>query len=265
MQLTKLIQYLETIAPSHLQEDYDNAGLIVGEKSMDIKGVMVCLDSTEAVIDEAIQKDCNVVVAHHPIIFKGLKQLNGKNYIERTIIKAIKNDIAIYAIHTNLDNVLYHGVNQKIAQKLNLQGCKILSEHPIHSTKKTPIGAGIIGSLKTAMTPVAFLKDIKKQMDVSIIRHTDLNIRKIKKIAVCGGSGSFLLQQARAAKADIFITADFKYHEFFDANNDIIIADIGHYESEQYTIELLHELISKKFRKFAAHCTKVNTNPINYF
>jgi len=265
MQLIKLIQYLESIAPPHLQEDYDNAGLIVGDKSMEIKGVMVCLDSIEAVIDEAIQKKCNVVVAHHPIIFKGLKQLNGKNYIERTIIKAIKNDIAIYAIHTNLDNVLYHGVNQKIAQKLNLQSCKILSEHPVHSTKKIPIGAGIIGSLKNAMTPMAFLKFIKKQMDVSVIRHTTLTSGKVKKIVVCGGSGSFLLQQARAAKADVFITADFKYHEFFDANNDIIIADIGHYESEQYTIELLHELISKKFRKFAAHYTKVNTNPINYF
>lgn len=264
MQLIKLIQFLESIAPPQLQEDYDNAGLVVGDQRMDIEGVMVCLDSTEEVIDEAIANKCNVIVAHHPIIFRGLKKINGKNYIERTIIKAIKNDIAIYAIHTNLDNVLYNGVNQKIAQRLKLKNCKILSEHPTHSTKKKPIGAGIIGTLKSPMTAMAFLKYLKKEMHVSVVRHTSITKGKVKNIAICGGSGSFLLSQAIRAKTDVFITADFKYHEFFDANNEIIIADIGHYESEQFTIELLHELISKKFRKFAAHYTKVNTNPINY-
>ena len=264
MQLIKLIQFLESIAPPIFQEDYDNAGLIVGDPSMDIKGVMVCLDSIEEVIDEAIAKNCNVVVAHHPIIFRGLKKINGKNYIERTIIKAIKNDIAIYAIHTNLDNVLYNGVNQKIAQKLKLKSCKILSENSQLTSKKRPIGAGIIGELKTGMTSTAFLKYLKKEMHVSVIRHTAVIKGKIKRVAICGGSGSFLLSKAKAAKADVFITADFKYHEFFDADKELMIADIGHYESEQFTIELLHELISKKFRKFAAHYTKVNTNPINY-
>ena len=349
MQIQDLTRFLEKIAPASYQESYDNAGLIVGNPSDEITGVLVCLDSTEAVVDEAIQLGCNVVVAHHPIVFKGLKRFNGSNYVERTIIKAIKNDIAIYAIHTNLDNVYSHGVNAKIAQKLGLENTHILApKHNLnkiytfvpathsemlrdalfeagagtingfdkmsystlgvgtidgntgaqmklevvfaanaqnaivnaikkhHPAANAPfdiiavenanqaVGSGMIGDLPKAMKPKAFLKSLKETMQAGCIRHTAIMKDKISKVAVCGGSGGFLLKQAIRQKADVFITADYKYHEFFDADNQIIIADIGHYESEQYTIDLLFELISEKFTNFATHFTKVNTNPVNY-
>ncbi len=262
MKLQALITYLEGIAPLHLQEAYDNAGLIVGNPMLEITGVLCCLDSTEAVIDEAIQRSCNVVVAHHPIVFSGLKKLNGKNYIERTVIKAIKHNIAIYAIHTNLDNVLDHGVNQKIADRLGLTNCKILQpKNPEIPT----IGAGIIGRLPSTMAEKEFLIFLKERMKINTIRHTQFLGKKIEFIALCGGSGRFLLSSALRQGADVFVSADFKYHEFFDANNQILIADIGHYESEQFTIELLQQLINENFSTFAAHSTRMDTNPIKYF
>ena len=262
MKLQELITYLEDIAPLSLQETYDNAGLIIGSPESEINGVLVCLDSTEAVIDEAIQLGCNVVVAHHPIVFSGLKKLNGSNYIERTVIKAVKNDIAIYAIHTNLDNVLDNGVNQKIAQKLELVNCKILHQ----KSPETPtIGAGIIGELPSAQGERDFLHYLKEKMKINTIRHTAFLTKKIKRVALCGGSGRFLLSTAINESADVFISADFKYHEFFDSNNEILIADIGHYESEQYTIELLQQLINENFSTFAARSTGMVTNPIKYF
>ena len=347
MKLYKIIQYLESIAPSSYQESYDNAGLIVGDPNTSIKGVLVCLDSTEAIVDEAKKKKCNVIIAHHPIVFKGLKKLNGKNYVERTIIKAIKNDICIYAIHTNLDNVYHNGVNTKIAQKLGLKNQEILSpkqnmvkfhfylkdkqikvlqkaavRNKVHkafnniysllavnknvkqdealikcettvaanevsslvnfiktSTKSSTlkydssptqeanpiVGSGVIGSLANPILPSTFFKRLKSSMELKGFRHTAILDKKIQKIAVCGGSGGFLLPHAIRNGADIFITSDYKYHEFFDADGKIIIADIGHYESEQYTIELLHGLITKKFSNFASHCTKISTNPVFYY
>ena len=341
MKLKSLIKYLEKIAPPIYQESYDNSGLIVGSRELDIKGVLICLDSTEAIIDEAISKGCNVVVAHHPIVFKGLKKINGKNYVERVIIKAIKNDIAIYAIHTNLDNVLYDGVNDMLARMLELEHIQILSpkrnlkklqlfldeseankltasrltngmkihksirvgnhgygELPmvsfetmissgteaefIQKTKKLlgqdivfevsevgnqnlTVGSGVIGYLKHPILEVTFLRRLKANLGLEVIRHTDLLDRKVQKIAICGGAGSFLLPKAISAGADFFVTADYKYHEFFDAEGKLVIADIGHYESEQYTIELLYELITKKFSNFASHCTKLDTNPVNYY
>ena len=347
MKIKTLLAYLETIAPPAYQESYYNAGLIVGHPKKEIKGVMLCLDSTEAVVEEAIQKKCNLIIAHHPIVFKGLKRLNGNNYVERVVMKAIKNDIAIYAIHTNLDNMYYKGVNAKIAEKLNLRNTRVLA--PKKNLKKlfafvptthsdiiraalfeagagdlgqirqlsystlgvgtedggaqvklevlfpedrqsavlaalaksypdgtlaydivdvenpsSTIGSGMVGELKEPMKEKAFLKYLKNAMNVNCIRHTALLGKEIKRVALCGGAGGFLLGAAKAVKADIFITADYKYHEFFDADGQIIIADIGHYESEQFTIELLFEIISQKFSNFAAHCTKVNTNPIHY-
>lgn len=322
-----LVQYLETIAPSGYQEEYDNAGLIVGDPSAAVRGVMVCLDSTEAVIDEALAMNCNVVVAHHPIVFKGLKRITGRNYVERVILKAIKNDIAIFAIHTNLDNMHVQGVNTKIAEQLGLTDTRILAPkrvlkrlevylpqpeiltpflqklNPEHIQvvpgkldvifasalereilaivqKETPfaqwqvwpletaskgIGAGIIGELSQAMSGSQFLNHLKSTMQVSVVRHTALLEKEVRKIAVCGGSGSFLLSQSIQQGADFFVTADYKYHEFFDADGLLTIADIGHYESEQFTIQLLQEIISQKFSNFAAYCTKVNTNPVFYF
>lgn len=363
MQLKEIIQFLEDKAPSSLQESYDNSGLICGHSAMEIKGAIICLDSTEDMIDEAIRHGFNLVIAHHPIVFSGIKKLNGKNYIERTIIKAIKNDIAIYAIHTNLDNV-FHGVNAKIAEKIGLVNCRILSpmknkllklstyvphEHaekvkealfsagaghignysecsfttngegtfkgddssnPVYGEKNVrfkgheskievileshkqhqvfsalieahpyeevayefialannwqDVGAGIIGELPSEMDATEFLKSLKVKMKTDCIRHTNTLNKTIKKIAICGGSGSFLLEDAKRAGADIFITGDFKYHQFFDADGSIIIADIGHYESEQYTIELLGDWLSEKFPTFALRLTEINTNPINY-
>lgn len=261
IRLKELTQFLETIAPLHLQESYDNAGLIVGNTDMEVRGVTVCLDSTEQVVEEAIDRGHNVIVAHHPIVFSGLKSFTGQNYIERTIIKAIKNDIAIYAIHTNLDNVLLNGVNERIAQQLNLSELEILSPKMGFDSN---VGAGIIGYTSQDYAPLEFLAFLKNKMQTSCVKYTDLCKEKIEKVAICGGSGSFLLDTAIRQECDLFITGDFKYHQFFDANNQIIIADIGHFESERYTIDLIKDLINNNFTNFAAHCTKVQTNPVNY-
>ncbi len=363
MKIKEITSYLESFAPLSLQEDYDNSGLIIGNQETEVKGILITIDCIEEVIEEAKKKGANLIIAHHPIIFSAIKKLNGKNYIERTIIKAIKNDIAIYAIHTNIDSV-FGGVSSKIAEKLELQNTKILDsktnhliklvyfvpvEHaettrkavfesgagqigkydmcsynvqgkgsfragegtdpfvgkkgelhyedetrvevilPRHLLKNVikslieshpyeevaydiyPIendfsiaGSGIIGDLKKEIPETDFLMKLKNTFHANGIRYTKLLNKPIKKVAVCGGSGSFLLQKAMSQKADVFVSSDFKYHQFFDAENEILIADIGHFESEQFTKELIYELLIKKFPKFAVHFTEVNTNPINY-
>lgn len=260
MRIKDIIQVLESVAPPQLQESYDNAGLIVGNPDMPLKGVLFCLDSTEAVVEEAIQKGCNLIVAHHPIVFKGLKRFNGVGYVERTVIQAIRNDIALYAIHTNLDNVHSQGVNAKIAQKLGLSDTRILSPKP----GQVDIGAGLLGYLPAPMEELDFLKMVKQALQANCIRYTALRGRPVRHVAVCGGSGSFLLRDAIAAGADAFVTADFKYHEFFDAEGRLVIADVGHFESEQFTIELLFEIIYEKYPTFALHCTETRTNPVHY-
>jgi dinuclear metal center YbgI/SA1388 family protein len=260
MRIKDIIQVLESVAPPQLQESYDNAGLIVGDPETPLKGVLFCLDSTEAIVDEAIQKGCNLIVAHHPIVFKGLKRFNGAGYVERTVIKAIRSNIALYAIHTNLDNVHSQGVNAKIAQKLGLADTRVLSPKP----GQTDIGAGLLGNLAAPMEELDFLKMVKTALRTDCVRHTALRGRPVQRVAVCGGSGSFLLRDALAAGADAFVTADFKYHEFFDAEGRLVIADVGHFESEQFTIELLFEIIYEKYPTFALHCTEANTNPVYY-
>lgn len=264
MLVRELIDFFESIAPSSFQESYDNVGLITGSPNIEISGIITCLDATEAVIDEAITLNCNVVVAHHPIVFRGIKKLNGTNYVERVVIKAIKHDIAIFAIHTNLDNVYDHGVNTIIANRLNLNNLEILDpkQNLLHSNKK--VGSGMIGKLKYPMEESAFLQYLKEKMDLKVVKHTALLGKPIENVAVCGGSGSFLLQRAIEQNADVFVTSDFKYHEFFDAENKIIIADIGHYESERFTFEYLKSLIIQNFSIFAVHSTSVNTNPVLY-
>ncbi len=361
--LAEIIEQLEHLAPPSLQESYDNSGLIAGELTQEITGALICLDSTEEIIEEAIRKNCNLVIAHHPILFKGLKKITGENYIERVIITAIRKGIAIYAIHTNLDNVR-RGVNQKICDRLGLEKTNILlpsrgllkklvtfgplshaetirnalfsagageigqySECSFSSTgtgsfkggaesqpfigekgkrhleneerieviypewkEKTILqalqsahpyeeiafdiyrldntfqesGAGMIGELPVEMHAETFLDFVKERMNTKVIRHTALHRNTVKKIAVCGGSGSFLLEKAIRQKADVFISGDFKYHQFFDADGKIIIADIGHFESEQFTIELLRNYIREKFTTFAVPLTETNTNPIYY-
>jgi len=262
MLVSDITAYLETIAPSHLQESYDNAGLITGQKNWTVRGVLVSLDTTPAIISEAVERGCNMIVAHHPIVFRGLKKINGSNYVEQTIISAIKNDIAIYAIHTNLDNVYSNGVNERFASKLGLVETRILSPK---DNNELNIGSGMIGTLQEPMPTYNFLSFLKATMKVGCLRHTDIVNKEINIVALCGGSGSFLIDHAINAGADIFISADIKYHEFFDADGKIIIADIGHYESEQYTIELLVELLNSNFSNFAAHFTNLSTNPIKYF
>ena len=259
-----IYEYLDSIAPFDLQETYDNAGIIVGDPTQEVTGVMLCLDSTEEVIQEAIDRECNLVIAHHPIIFSGIKQIIGANYIQRTLMKAIKNNIAIIAIHTNLDNVLSNGVNEMIAKKLGLISLSILAPKAQEITD-APVGAGIVGKFDDRMPTESFFDLLKDKMQLDIVKHTDICFDEVKKIAICGGSGSFLLDHAKAAGAHVFVTSDYKYHEFFDADGEIIIADIGHYESEQYTIELLYNIISDKFSTFAAHYTQRNTNPVNYY
>ncbi len=260
----ELFQYLETIAPLSLQEKYDNSGLLIGSASQNVSGVLICLDCTEDVLDEALRLNCNVVISHHPAIFYGIKSITGSNLTERLVIKAIKNDLMVYAIHTNLDNILNHGVNERIAQQLGLKIESILRPMTNSADDKL-IGAGIVGKFSKPMQEVQFLQLLKDKMKTGVIRHSKLLDRPVERVAVCGGSGSFLMEDARKAGVQAFVTADYKYHGFFDADSDLIICDIGHYESEQYTIHLLQELISLKFTTFAAHCTQLNTNPIHYF
>lgn len=359
-----LAAHMEQFAPLAYQETYDNAGLIVGDLNAEITGVLVTLDATEAVIDEALAKGCNVVVAHHPIMFKGLKKLNGRNYVERAVIKAIKNDVALYAAHTNLDNVV-GGVNFKIAEKLGLENVRVLApktqvltklvtfvpvadtqrvldalhaagagqignysncsfrvegvgayqaspdanpvlgeigeyhqeaEHrieviiPTHQQDQllsalrqahpyeevayylTPVananqevGSGAVGDLPEPLTGSAWLTYLKQNMGLTLIRYTHLPDRPIRRVAVCGGVGSFLLPDAIRSGADVFVTADYKYHEFFDADGRIGICDIGHYESEVFTKDLTQQYLAKKFATFAVILSETNTNPVRYF
>lgn len=260
MQIQDIINALEAVAPPHLQESYDNAGLIAGDPEAALSGVLFCLDSTEAVVAEAKRKGCNLIVAHHPIVFRGLKRLNGATYVERTVMQAIRDDIALYAIHTNLDNVHQQGVNAKIAEKIGLRDTRILAPKP----GLTDIGAGLVGELVAPMPESDFLQHVKTVLRSGCVRHTALREKPVRRVAVCGGSGSFLLSDALRAGADAFVTADFKYHEFFDAEGRIVIADVGHFESEQFTIELLRDIVQDKFPNFALHLTEVRTNPVFY-
>lgn len=258
----ELATYLEGIAPLHLQESYDNAGLLTGNPNEPVRGVLTALDMLEPVVDEAVRLGCNVVVAHHPIIFKGLKRLVGAHYVERVVIKAIRSGIALYAIHTNLDSVLENGVNQRIGQMLGLESLRILEARPGDTTGIA--GMGAVGELAAPMYREDFLTHLKSCMGCSVVRHTEGHGREVRRVAVCGGAGSFLIQAALHAGVDAFVTADLKYHEFFEADGRVLLADIGHYESEQGTIRLLKELIDKNFRNFATHCTTLCTNPVKY-
>lgn len=363
MKIIDLIRFLEAEAPPVLQESYDNSGLICGDANAEIASALVSLDCTEEVVLEAKAKGCGLIISHHPILFKGIKRLTGSNYVERTLLLAIKNDIAIYAIHTNLDHV-QHGVNAMICEKLGLTNTRILApkdnvllklgvyvpqsnaedlrnalfaagageignysecsfnlegtgtfkaeekanptlgERGVrHSEKETrvevilpfwlqvpvlnamrgnhpyeeiafdlvqmknhlqTVGSGMIGELEEFCDELIFLQRVKEVMKAGVVRYTKFRGKKIKKVAVCGGSGSFLLPDAIRSGADVYVSADFKYHEFFDAEGKILIADIGHFESEQFTLDLLVNWITKKFPTFAVHFTDTNTNPINY-
>ncbi|MEO7210925.1 MAG: Nif3-like dinuclear metal center hexameric protein [Chitinophagaceae bacterium] len=364
MQIAEVVQELERRAPLHLQEKYDNAGLITGDKNWDCTGIICTLDATEEVIVEAIENGCNLVVAHHPILFYGLKKITGKDYVEKALILAIKNDIALYAIHTNLDNML-NGVNGKIAELLGLKNMQVLNPKPgllqklftyvpvSHKEKllnalfaagggvisdysecsfsaegkgtfkpgenthpfsgergkrsdenevkieiifpawlqqtmlkalkenhpyeevayeiirlentSNSMGSGILGDLPEALPENELLDLIKKTLGLNVIKHTKFLQKPIQKIAICGGAGSFLIKDAIAAGAGLFLTSDIKYHEFFDADSKILLADAGHWETEQFTIDLLFDILRQKFPNFAVLKTKMRTNPVFYF
>lgn len=363
VKIKDILNVLEAAAPPALQEDYDNAGLLTGDRLAVCSGVLCCLDVTEAVLEEAVRKKCNLVVAHHPIIFRGLKGITGRNYVERCIIRAIKDDIAIYAIHTNLDNIKT-GVNGQIANLLglaryaplapktgllkklhtfvpkaelnrvraaifaagaghigNYSECSFTAEgigtfkgnestnpfagepgklqeeqeirlevifprwiesavvnalkeaHPYEEVAYDLVsldntwsatGSGITGYLPEAVDELSFLRKLTTIFGLKMLKHTALRGNPIQKVAICGGAGSFLLKNAINSKSDIYISSDFKYHEYFDADGQIVIADIGHYESEQFTINLLYDIIIEKFPNFAVLKTEVNTNPVFY-
>ncbi len=253
---------IEELAPLHYAEDFDNVGLLVGNYNTEVTGVLVALDTLEDTVDEAIANNCNLIVSFHPIIFSGLKKLNGNSYVERVVLKAIKNDIAIYATHTALDNV-QSGVSGKICSVLGLENTETLIPKSNIVSKET-IGMGMIGELPNAMNEVDFLQFLKTTMKTACVRHSEYLGKPIKKVAVLGGSGSFAIQNAIHSKADAYISADFKYHDFFKAEKQILLADIGHYESEQFTKNLLVEYLTKKFTNFAIILSEKSTNPIYY-
>jgi dinuclear metal center YbgI/SA1388 family protein len=259
MILKEIIAHLEQVAPLEYQASYDNSGLIVGDNNMEVSSAVISLDCTEEVVDEAIAKGANLIISHHPIVFSGLKRFNGSNYVERTVIKAIENRIAIYAIHTNLDSVA-HGVNKALGEKLGLKNLKVLSQQP--STEQ--VGAGMIAEVDSPMTGEAFLQQVKQTLNVPFLKYTALLNKPVSKVAYCGGSGSFLLPEAIAQGADVFISSDFKYHQYFDADSQIVIIDVGHYEAEICTKELICEILSEKFPIFTLHFSEINTNPVNY-
>ena len=364
LKLNEITDYLETLAPLSYQESYDNSGLQVGNPGLEVKAALLTVDVTEEVVEEALKSGCNLIIAHHPLLFSGIKSLTGKNHTERTVVKAVKKDIAVYAAHTNLDSVI-NGVNAKICEKLNLKDCKVLqplkgqlkklvtfiptkhaekvrtavfeagagqignydsssfnaeglgsfrggentnpftgqkgalhfekeirfetifpqyiqgqvikallNSHPYEEVaydiyplenQYSRAGMGMIGRCETPEVEEDFLRKLKKIFGPKTIKHTKLTGNLVKRVAVCGGSGSFLLKDAIASGADFFVTADFKYHQYFDAENRIVIADVGHYESEQFTKELFYELLMKKFPTFAVRLSEVETNPVRYF
>jgi len=358
-----ILSFLDQLAPPAYQESYDNATLICGDRNWELTGVLCTLDCTEAVVEEAIQQGANLIVAHHPIVFKGLKSITGKTYVERTIIKAIQANVAIFAIHTNLDHVA-GGVNRRIADRLGLQQPRILqpkkqllnnlvffvptanknqvleavfqagagqigeysdcafssegmgqftpSENanpslgqrglpheepelrvevvlPAHLSSKVlaalkaahpyeevayylsnlenenqEVGAGMIGTLPKSLTEEAFLDFLKQRMNLTLVKHSPLTGKRIQKVALCGGAGIFLLSDAKRAGADVFVTSDIKYHEYFDAEGALVLCDIGHYESEIFTKDLLGDVLSQNFPNIALYLSKVVTNPTSY-
>ncbi|RNI30524.1 Nif3-like dinuclear metal center hexameric protein [Rufibacter latericius] len=361
--IKEVVKVLERYAPPAYQESYDNALLQVGDPNTTVTRVLVTLDCTLEVVEEAIERGCNLIVAHHPVIFKPLKSLTGKTPVERILLKALQNEVAIFACHTNLDHV-HNGVNAKLCEKLEIKNPKVLAPKtqlltkletyvPLEDTEKvlaalhqagagqigdysdcsfritgtgrfTPsaqanphigepckteetienkievifptfkqnqimrallqahpyeevahylvalqnedqeVGAGMVGELEEALSPETFVKHVKEKLQIETFRHTAWPQKPIKRVAVCGGAGSFLTRHAKAANADVFITADLKYHEFFEATEQFTLVDVGHYESEVYTKELFYDILTKSFPNFAVDLSNTPTNPVRH-
>lgn len=270
MKIKEIAAQLETWAPRALAESYDNVGLLVGDPNAEATGVLVNLDVTEGLIEEAKRKGINLIVTHHPIWFSGRKRLNGEDYVSRIIISAIKNDIGLYAIHTNLDNIR-EGVNRRICDKLGLENPKMLKpkrDVPGYLQEAHPqgtVGSGMIGEFPEALDRDSFFQKVKEAFKCGGIRYADADLESIKKVAVCGGAGSFLVEEAKRKGADAFVTGDVTYHKYFDGDGKLLYLDIGHYESEQFTSELIVEYLSKFFPNFAVHLSELRTNPVKYY
>ena len=261
MTVKDIMGCITEIAPLQWQEDYDNAGLQVGDVNREIHKALVALDVTEAVVDEAIAKSCDLIISHHPLIFKGLKHLTPQTYIERAVVNAIKHDVAIVSMHTNLDNS-YLGVSCVLAERLGLSHLRILQPS---SMAPELCGAGMIGVFENPMEETAFLALVAEQLGTPCLRHSALTGRKIRTVALCGGSGSPFLDDALANHVDAYLTADIKYHDFFVPENRLLLIDGGHFETEQFTKELIKDLIQKKIPNFAAEIAETNTNAVHYY
>ncbi len=261
MTVKDILDSITEIAPLHWQESYDNAGLQVGDLNAEARKALICLDITEDVVDEAIAKGCNVIVSHHPLIFKGLKHLTPQTYIERAVMKAIKHDIAMISMHTNLDNS-YLGVSRVLAEKLGLKDLHLLQPS---ADEPEICGLGMVGELEKPMEETDFLCLVSETIASPCLRHSALTGRKIQKVALCGGSGSPFMAEALRQKADAYLTADIKYHDFFVPEGRILLVDGGHFETEQFTKVLICDLILKKFPNFAAEIAETETNSVHYF
>ena len=256
MKIKQVLSALERFAPLPLQESWDNAGLQLGLTEAEVSGALLCLDVNEAIIDEAIRKGCNLIVSHHPLLFRGLKQISGADYVQCCVIKAIKHDIVIISMHTNMDNA-QGGVNFKIAERL---GATVLSDS-VAETEKVPL---VLAELPTPMDARAFIELVKTQFDVQCAQCNALLQRPIKKVAICGGAGDFLLPDAISQGADAFITGEMHYHQYFGMEQQIQICVIGHYQSEQFTSEIFRDIIQKECPGVRTEIAETNTNPIVY-
>lgn len=259
MKIKEILEALEQFAPLPLQEDWDNAGLQIGLTETEVSGALLCLDVNEEIVDEAIRKGCNVIVSHHPLLFRGLKQISDTSMVPRVVIKAVKNDIAIISMHTNMDNAL-DGVNFKIAEKLGLRNIQFLKSNDSAQTA----GSGTVGELPEAMNSEDFVRLVKKTFGCGCVMTNELLTRPIRKVAMCGGAGAFLLDDAISQGADAFITGEMHYHEYFAHEQEIQILVIGHYESEHFTSEIFRDLLQEKFPMLSLHIAETNTNPIKY-
>ena len=269
MKIKKIIDALEQFAPLPLQESYDNAGLQVGLTETEASGALLCLDVTEEVVREAIDMDCNLIVAHHPLLFRGLKTVSDETQVERVVRLAIKNDICIYAAHTNLDNV-EDGVNYKIAEKLGLYDVQLINPRKVKvmtegRERQVMAGSGVLGYFPVPVDTTVFLERVKSAFQVECLMHNEILGRPIQSVAICGGAGDFVLDDAIRLEADAFLTGEMHYHQFFGREQQVQIAVLGHYQSEQYTTEIFRSVIEEKAPLLPVFITNVNTNPINYF
>ena len=260
MKIREIIQHLEYYAPLEFQEEYDNSGLISGNADSECTGILINLDCTENVVYEAVRKKCNLIISHHPLIFRPIRNLIAEDEPAKTLVAAIKADVAVYAIHTNLDNIV-SGVNSTIADKLGLLNRRVLL--PRNNTQAS--GSGLVGDLEIPLAEKELLERLKKAFGTPVIRHSPLLGKPVSRVAVCGGAGSFLVSNALQENAGFFISADIKYHEFFENRGKLVIADIGHFESEQFTVELLVAVILEKYPNFAVLKSGTVTNPVNYY